>query len=109
MFIAINHLKAKPGRGGDLEARFAQPRGLDEQPGFISFELLKRTWSPMPDEEEVEHYLVSTRWESIDDFVGWTRSDAFKEAHADGKPDFLAGGGRPAGYEVVLRRSKDES
>jgi len=116
MFIAINHLKAKPNRGGELEERFAKPRGLDEQPGFVHFELLKRTWSPgggddeseeagEPGEPGVEHYLVMTRWQSMEAFIAWTRSDAFKEAHAGGRPDFLAGGGHPAGYEVALSRS----
>ncbi len=108
MFIAINNLRAKPNRGDDLEARFAEPRGLDEQPGFIGFELLKRTWAPGDDDDSGEmHYLVVTRWRSMKDFIGWTKSDAFKQAHAGGRPDFLAGGGHPAGYEVALHRAGD--
>lgn len=105
MFIAINNLRAKADRGDELEARFAEPRGLDEQPGFIGFELLKRTWSPGEDDASGEiHYMVVTRWQSMKDFLGWTKSDAFKEAHAGGRPDFLAGGGHPAGYDVALQR-----
>ena len=110
MFIAINNLKAKPGRGGELEDRFAKPRGLDEQAGFVGFELLKRTWAPGADDSDepgVEHYLVVTRWQSMRDFISWTKSDAFKEAHAGGRPDFLAGGGHPAGYEVALSRESE--
>ena len=101
MFIAINNLKAKAGRGGDLEASFAKPRGLEQQSGFISFELLKQTWGS---DEPDEPYLVMTRWQSMKDFMAWAKSDSFKEAHAGPKPDFLAGGGHPGGYEVCLER-----
>jgi heme oxygenase (staphylobilin-producing) len=110
MFIAINNLIAKPARGGELETRFAEPRGLERQPGFLGFELLKRTWapgSPSDGGDDGEHYIVMTRWDSAESFLAWTRSDAFKQAHAGGRPDFLAGGGHPAGYDIVLSREPD--
>ena len=101
MFIAINRLVAKSGQGHRVEEQFAKSAGVESSPGFLSFELLKQTWGPTPDGEE---YLVFTRWENREAFDGWVRSDAFKQAHSGGRPDFLTGQGHPAGYEVALRR-----
>jgi sirohydrochlorin cobaltochelatase len=101
MFVAINRLKAKQGHGHELEARFAQRRGVERQPGFLGFELLKRVWSPHGD-DGAEEYLVVTRWRSREDHRAWTQSAAFAQAHAGPRPDFLLGPGEPAGYAVRL-------
>ena len=104
MFIAINELHAKADRGEELEEAFGRPRGLEGQVGFISFELLKMTWGP--GDEDVQKYLALTRWISQEDFLGWTKSQSFRDAHAGGRPDYMVGGGHPAGYEVCLSREK---
>lgn len=107
MFIAINRLYAKEGREPELEADFSKSRGLEKQEGFVSFELLRQSWGP-PRGEGVE-FLVVTRWRSQDDFLAWTRSDDFKQAHSRGRPDYLAGGGHPSGYDVALERRPESA
>lgn len=103
MFIAINRLKVRPGTGGQLEERFAKSGGLEETEGFIRFQLLRRSWQPHgePDHEE---YLAMTEWRSKDDFLAWTRSDAFKQAHSGPQMDIFVAPGEPAGYDVAVER-----
>lgn len=102
MFVAINRLKVKQGHGHELEERFARRGGVEQQPGFLGFELLKRVWSHHDD--GVEEYLVMTHWHSREHHTAWTQSEAFAQAHAGPRPDFLAGPGEPSGYEVCLSR-----
>ncbi len=101
MFIAINRLRVKRGHGHELEARFAQRKGVERQPGFLGFELLKRVWSPHGN-DGAEEYLVMTRWRSREDHQAWTQSEAFAQAHAGPRPDFLLGPSEPGGYTVRM-------
>ena len=50
---------------------------LDEVPGFKEFHLLRG-----PEAEEHTLYASHTIWESRDDFEAWTKSEAFRKAHA---------------------------
>jgi len=104
MFIAINRLKVKSGTGGQLEDRFAQPKGLEETPGFVRLQLLRRTWQPHG-ELDHEEYLAMTEWRSHDAFIAWTKSDAFKQAHSGPQLDIFVAPGEPAGYEVAVERT----
>lgn len=106
MFIAINRLKVKPGTGGQLEERFAQPRGLEQTPGFVRFQLLRKTWQPHG-EADHEEYLAMTEWTSQDAFVAWTKSDAFKQAHSGPQLDIFVAPGEPAGYNIAVQRMPD--
>jgi heme-degrading monooxygenase HmoA len=59
MFVATNRLTIKAGFGQELEQHFGRRGGVEQQPGFLGFELWKR-------EKDADHeeYLVVTRWES---------------------------------------------
>ena len=67
---------------------------MDQCPGFIRNEVhrpnpmkLDResgTWSEDP--TGGGYYEVKTWWRSFDDFVAWTKSSAFAEAHKDRAP-----------------------
>jgi len=103
MFIAINRLKVKAGTGAQLEERFAQPKGLEQTPGFVRFQLLHRTWQPHG-ELDHEEFLAMTEWQSQQAFVDWTKSDAFKQAHSGPQLDIFVAPGEPAGYEVAVER-----
>lgn len=103
MFVATNRITIRPGHESELEERFAATGGVAGQPGFLGFELCKRTWSPHSEPDESQEYLVYTRWESARAHEAWTRSDAFKQAHSGERPEWMLGG-EPAGYEVVLTR-----
>jgi len=50
---------------------------LHELPGFVSFYLLKG-----PERDDHVLYSSHTVWRSYADFDGWTKSDAFRKAHA---------------------------
>ena len=103
MFIAINRLKVKKGRGQELVQRFEQSHGLSESPGFLSFQLLQRVWAPHG-EGDHEEFLAMTQWMSQMHFQDWLKSDAFKHAHANVRADLFIAPGEPAGYEIVLER-----
>ena len=108
MFIAINRLKIQPGSGSVLEERFAQSGGLEGSPGFIRFQLLRRSWQPHG-EQDHEEYLAMTEWQSRDDFLAWTRSDAFKKAHSGPRLDIFTAPGEPAGYDIAVTREPETS
>src|SRR5690606_37189631 len=58
MVVKINAIEVAEGRGPELEQRFAaRAREVDNQPGFLGFELLR----PVKGETR---YFVVTHWES---------------------------------------------
>jgi heme-degrading monooxygenase HmoA len=99
MFIAMNRFKVLPG----AEAAFEQvwtcrDTQLPGVPGFVSFHLLR---GPVQDHHVL--YSSHTIWQSRAAFEDWTRSEAFRRAHASAgqnKPLYL---GHPEfeGFEVV--------
>ena len=100
MFIAMNRFKIVPGREAEFEEVWRnRDSQLTEVPGFIEFHLLR---GPTYD----DHTLIAshTLWESREASEAWTRSEAFRKAHADAgdrrglylsHPNF-------EGFEVVL-------
>jgi len=106
MFVAINRLKIQPGSGPELEERFARRGGLETSPGFIRFQLLRRTWQPHG-EADHEEYLAMTEWTDQEAFEAWTRSEAFKQAHSGPRADFFVAPGEPAGYEIAVTREPE--
>ena len=100
MFIAMNRFRVKRGSEADFERVWRErDRHLDTVPGFVEFHLLKGA-------EKEDHTLYSshTQWRTRADFEAWTRSDAFRKAHAragENKPLYL---GHPEfeGFESVL-------
>lgn len=99
MFIAMNRFKVLPGSEADFEAVW---KGRDSQlpgvPGFVSFHLLR---GPQHDDHVL--YSSHTIWANRSVFEDWTRSEAFRRAHASAgqnKPMYL---GHPEfeGFEVV--------
>ncbi|WP_167262117.1 antibiotic biosynthesis monooxygenase family protein [Alkalibacillus sp. S2W] len=49
-------------------------RQVDEQPGFIKFELLQNDKKP-------HELTVHTIWETKQDYLNWARSEQFKQIH----------------------------
>jgi heme-degrading monooxygenase HmoA len=99
MFIAMNRFKVAPGAEADFEKLWTRRESyLDDVPGFGSFHLLRG-----PQREDHVLYSSHTIWRSRADFEAWTRSEAFRRAHADAgqnKPLYL---GHPEfeGFEVI--------
>ncbi|MEX1295166.1 MAG: antibiotic biosynthesis monooxygenase [Candidatus Limnocylindrales bacterium] len=100
--IRINALAVPTDGGAELEERFrSRLRAVDEQPGFLGFDLLR------PTGENEQRWFVMTRWESDEAFRAWVESPAFRHGHATSE-----GGARPVAtgselleFDVVLSSS----
>ena len=100
MYVAMNRFKIARGREEEfVEVWRKRESYLDEVSGFREFHLLK---GPSFD----DHTLFASHsiWESRKSFEAWTRSEAFRKAHAQagatkgiylGPPQF-------EGFEAVL-------
>src|SRR5688572_8155644 len=78
MYIAMNRFKVMKDCTTDFEnVWFSRESYLHELPGFMAFHLLKG-----PEREDHVLYSSHTMWASYADFESWTKSDAFRKAHA---------------------------
>lgn len=85
MYIAMNRFRVAKGSEADFEAVWlGRDSHLGGVPGFVEFHLLKG-----PEREDHVLYASHTIWRSREDFEAWTRSEAFRKAHAG------AGGNKP--------------
>lgn len=101
MYIAMNHFTIGEGRGAEFEERWRDRTSqLDQVPGFIQFHLVRGE-----DHEDGTHrYASHVLWESEEHFVAWTKSEAFRKAHAGARmPDgMMIGPPRFMGWTVVI-------
>lgn len=100
MYIAMNRFRIAPGKEEDfIQIWRERETFLDNVPGFRSFNLLQ---GPSHD----DHTLFSSHsvWDSEEAFVNWTKSDAFRKAHANAKPakDIYLGPPTFEGFRSVL-------
>lgn len=100
MYIAMNRFKVVKGSEDEFEKVWSnRDRRLGEVPGFQQFKLLKGS-------EAEDHTLFAshTIWASYDDFVAWTKSQHFRDAHANAGNSQVTYLGHPQfeGFEVVL-------
>jgi len=78
MFIAMNRFRITPGKEEEFERIWRERDSkLPGLPGFVSFHLLRGATS-----ETHTLFASHTIWESRQHFEDWTRSDAFRQAHA---------------------------
>jgi heme-degrading monooxygenase HmoA len=88
MFIAMNRFKVRKGAEQDFEQVWlTRDSHLQQVPGFIAFHLLKG-----PERDDHVLYASHSLWRSEAAFLDWTRSEAFRKAHAgagEGKPLYL--------------------
>lgn len=100
MFIAMNRFRIARGREADfIEVWRQRDSQLASVPGFQRFNLLQGRG-----DDEATVFVSHSMWDSAADFEAWTRSDAFRAAHANagqqrglylGPPQF-------EGFEAVL-------
>lgn len=99
MFIAMNRFQVIRGEEEAFEKVWlSRDSHLHGVPGFVEFHLLRG-----PAEDDHTLFASHTVWRSREDFEEWTRSDAFRKAHAgagDNKPLYL-GHPRFEGFEVL--------
>ncbi|PWE32340.1 antibiotic biosynthesis monooxygenase [Maritimibacter sp. 55A14] len=82
MFLTMNRFKVKSGREAEFETVWkTRDSHLQDVPGFVSFHLMKG-------EPQADHtlYASHTFWTTRAAFEAWTRSEAFRAAHKDAKP-----------------------
>ena len=88
MFIAMNRFKVLPDATEAFEEVWtSRDSHLHEVPGFVEFHLLRG-----PAKEDHVLYASHTIWRDKADFEAWTRSEAFRKAHAGAgqrKPMYL--------------------
>jgi heme-degrading monooxygenase HmoA len=100
MFVAMNRFKIAAGKEADfIQIWRDRDSHLDAVPGFQSFNLLRG-----PGNEEFTLFASHSTWASREAFEAWTKSEAFRQAHANagtskgiylGPPQF-------EGFETVL-------
>ncbi|NBC88026.1 MAG: antibiotic biosynthesis monooxygenase [Alphaproteobacteria bacterium] len=78
MYLTMNRFKVKFGQEAAFEAVWtARDSHLKEVPGFLAFHLMKGEVK-----DGYRLYASHTAWESEQAFRDWTRSEAFRRAHA---------------------------
>jgi len=116
MIVVTNRIPVAAGWEEKFEERFRKRAHLvDRSPGFVRNEILRPTpmkrdaeagrWIPDPSAEAF--YEVKTYWQRFEDFVAWTQSASFREAHADRPPrEMFTGKNALEIHELIL--SSDE-
>jgi heme-degrading monooxygenase HmoA len=78
MYIAMNRFRVLKERTRDFEQVWLTRESyLHTLPGFVAFHLLR---GPVRDDHQL--YSSHTTWASHADFEAWTKSEAFRLAHA---------------------------
>ncbi|GAA4551342.1 antibiotic biosynthesis monooxygenase [Amycolatopsis samaneae] len=99
--MKINAIEVPEGAGPELEKRFAaRLHSVDEQPGFLGFELLR----PVNGETR---YFVYTKWETEEHYQAWAAGPA-REAHAGERAKPVASGASLLEFEVVTASKPGE-
>jgi heme-degrading monooxygenase HmoA len=76
MITVANRIGVRPEYADAFEQRFQERAGLvDGMPGFIANQVLRPV-------NEGDPYIVLTFWNSREEFEAWTRSDEFRQGHA---------------------------
>jgi heme-degrading monooxygenase HmoA len=99
MFIAMNRFQIGKGHEAAFERVWAERDShLETVPGFVEFHLLKG-----PEHEDHVLYASHTIWATREDFDAWTKSEAFRAAHANAgsNRDMYLGHPNFEGFEVV--------
>lgn len=102
MFIAMNRFAINKGQEEAFETVWRERDShLDAVPGFRSFHLLRGAFN---EESGTTLYVSHTIWESQADFINWTQSQHFRDAHknAGGNEGMYAKRPQFEGFEAVL-------
>lgn len=101
MIVTTNRIPVAAGHEIDFEDRFKHRVHLvDRALGFIrnevhrprpmSFNHESGEWRDDPDAQG--YYEIKTWWRSFEDFIAWTNSEAFAEAHRNRPPKEMFAG-----------------
>jgi heme oxygenase (mycobilin-producing) len=117
MICVTNRIPVAQGHEIDFEDRFKRRAHLvDRAPGFVRNEVHRprpmkfdhESGTFVPDDATQGYYEVKTWWRKMDDFVAWTRSAEFAEAHKNRAPkEMFAGANVLEVHEVFLSTDLD--
>ncbi|NOZ54084.1 MAG: antibiotic biosynthesis monooxygenase [Gammaproteobacteria bacterium] len=100
MYIAMNRFRIALGREQDfINIWKNRDTHLESVPGFKEFHLLQGQTN-----EECTLFASHSVWTSEDMFVDWTKSEAFRKAHANAgsAKDIYLGPPQFEGFNVVI-------
>tara|TARA_B100000700_G_scaffold300861_1_gene369506 strand:- start:163 stop:465 length:303 start_codon:yes stop_codon:yes gene_type:complete len=100
MFIAMNRFKIVKGKEIEFEKVWRErDTHLDGVTGFKEFHLVKGEKN-----DEFSLYASHSIWKSKEDFINWTKSEAFRLAHknAGRHKDLYLEAPHFEGFEVVI-------
>ena len=100
MFIAMNRFKVKLGEETYFEEIWKNiDTHLNKVPGFKKFNLIKSESN-----ETYTLYASHSEWETKQDFINWTKSEAFRMAHKNAGEHKTVYLDHPKfeGFEVVI-------
>jgi len=95
MVVVSNRIPVAVGHEAAFEDRFRGRAGLVERhPGFVRMEILRPKSVEMQGKPlgGSSYYVVLTYWKSEADFVRWTESGDFRQAHANRPPKAMFAG-----------------
>ena len=79
MYVAMNRFRIALGKEQDfINIWKNRETHLDEVPGFKTFNLLQGA-----SDDSCTLFASHSVWQSEEDFVNWTKSEAFRKAHAN--------------------------
>ena len=116
MVVVTNRIPVAKGHEIDFEDRFKRRAHLvDQAPGFVRNEVHRPRamkfdhetggWKDDPDGQG--YYEIKTWWRRFEDFVAWTKSPAFAEAHSSRPPkEMFAGPNVLEVHEVLTSTDK---
>lgn len=99
MFIAMNRFRVKKGCEADFEAVWLNREiHIAKEKGFVEFHLLRG-----PEHDDHTLYASHTIWASEEDFIAWTRSQSFRDAHkgAGQTSSLYLGGPAFEGFQTI--------
>ncbi|GAB2190222.1 antibiotic biosynthesis monooxygenase family protein [Sessilibacter sp. MAH2] len=101
MYVAMNRFKIALGKEQEfIDVWKSRETFLETVPGFKSFNLLQGI-------TQLDHTLFASHsiWEDEQAFIDWTKSEAFRKAHANagaGNRDLYLGPPKFEGFSSVL-------
>ena len=100
MYVAMNRFKVKLGQEDTFIGIWKNRETfLDEVEGFKQFNLMQGATN-----DECTLFASHSVWESETAFINWTKSEAFRKAHANAKPatDIYLGPPKFEGFKAVI-------
>jgi len=102
MFFAMNRFKVVAGSEDEFETVWKnRDSRLHEMPGFVEFRLLRGATN---EAEGYTVYVSHSSWQSEEDFIGWTKSENFRQAHKNAGQNKVMYKGPPVfeGFNTVI-------